>query len=70
LLFLDGQGKVFKIAPHPTAMSWVLKFPIPQTNWGKFLLMLINSLLKTDQSQARLRMMEYRGKVSATMIYD
>ena len=29
-----------------------------------------NSLLKTEKSQARLRMMEYRGKVSATMIYD
>ena len=32
--------------------------------------MLTNSLLKTEKSQARLRMMEYRGKVSATMIYD
>lgn len=32
--------------------------------------MLINSLLKTEASQARLRMMDYRGKVSATMIYD
>jgi hypothetical protein len=32
--------------------------------------MLTNSLLKTEESQARLRMMDYRGKVSATMIYD
>jgi hypothetical protein len=31
---------------------------------------LANSLLKTEKSQARLRMMEYRNQVSATMIYD
>jgi hypothetical protein len=32
--------------------------------------MFTNSLLKTDKSQARLRSMEYRGVVTATMIYD
>ncbi|WP_019508973.1 DUF4334 domain-containing protein [Pleurocapsa sp. PCC 7319] len=70
LLFLDSQGQVFKVAPNPTAMNWVLKFPLPKNDSIKPLLMLINSLLKTEKSQARLRMMEYRGKVSATMIYD
>jgi len=70
LLFLDSQGKVFKVAPNPTAMNWVLKLPILKNNSLKPLLMLANSLLKTETSQARLRMMEYRGKVSATMIYD
>ncbi len=70
LLFLDSKGQVFKVAPNPTAMNWVLKFPIPKNDSLKPLLMLINSLLKTEKSQARLRMMEYRGKVSATMIYD
>jgi hypothetical protein len=70
LLFLDSQGQVFKVAPNPTAMNWVLKFPIPKNDSLKPLLMLINSLLKTEKSQARLRMMEYRGKVTATMIYD
>ena len=70
LLFLDSQGQVFKVAPNPTAMNWVLKLPLPKNDSIKPLLMLINSLLKTEQSQARLRMMEYRGKVSATMIYD
>jgi hypothetical protein len=70
LLFLDSQGKIFKVAPNPTAMNWVLKLPILKNNSLKPLLMLANSLLKTETSQARLRMMEYRGKVSATMIYD
>lgn len=70
LLFLDSQGKIFKVAPNPTAMDWVLKLPILKNDFLKPLLMSINSLLKTETSQARLRMMEYRGKVSATMIYD
>lgn len=70
LLFLDSQGKIFPVAPNPTLMNWVLKLPIPKNNSLKPLLMLTNSLLKTDKSQARLRMTEYRGKVTATMIYD
>ncbi|MCC5613955.1 DUF4334 domain-containing protein [Nostoc sp. CHAB 5836] len=70
LLFLDSQGKIFQVAPNPTLMNWVLKLPIPKNNSLKPLVVSINSLLKTEKSQARLRMMEYRGKVTATMIYD
>lgn len=70
LLFLNNQGEIFRVAPNPTLMNWVLKLPIPKNDSLKPLLMLINSLLKTDKSQARLRMIEYRGKVTATMIYD
>lgn len=70
LLYLDSQGKIFKVAPNPTLMDWVLKLPIPKNDSLKPLLMSTNYLLKTDESQARLRMMEYRGKVTATMIYD
>lgn len=70
LLFLDSQGKIFKVAPNSTGMNWVLKFPILKNEYLKPLLMLTTSLLKTETSQARLRMMEYRGKVSATMLYD
>jgi hypothetical protein len=70
LLFLDGQGQIIKVAPNPTAMNWVSKLPILKNAALKPLLTLMNSLLKTEESQARLRMMEYRGKVSATMIYD
>lgn len=70
LLFLDNQGKIFKVAPNPSAMNSIGKFPIFKKPFMKPLLMLTNSLLKTEESQARLRMMEYRGIVSATMIYD
>ena len=70
LLFLDGQGEIIKVEPKPVAVKWALKMPGIKNDFMKPLLKLTNSLLKTEQSQARLRMMEYRGKVSATMIYD
>jgi Domain of unknown function (DUF4334)/GXWXG protein len=70
LLFLDARGNIFKVSPNPTGMNWVLNLPILKNDFFKPLLMLTNSLLKTEKSQARLRMMEYRGQVSATMIYD
>jgi hypothetical protein len=70
LLFLDSQGKIFKVAPNATLINWVVKLPILKNNYLKPLMMLTNLLLKTEASQARLRMMEHRGKVSATMIYD
>ncbi|MBD2344123.1 DUF4334 domain-containing protein [Anabaena subtropica] len=70
LLFLDNQEKIFRVAPNPTLMDWVLKLPIPKNKSLRPLLVSMNYLMKTDNSQARLRMMEYRGRVSATMIYD
>ncbi|MEL6230835.1 MAG: DUF4334 domain-containing protein [Cyanobacteria bacterium J06627_3] len=70
LLFLDPQGEIIKVAPQPVAMKWALNMPGIKSDLMQPLLGLTTSLLKTEQSQARLRMMEYRGKVSATMIYD
>ena len=70
LLFLDARGEIIKIAPNPAMMNWVLRLPAIKNDFLKPWLRSLNSLLKTERSQARLRMMEYRGKVSATMIYD
>ncbi|MEM6256257.1 MAG: DUF4334 domain-containing protein [Cyanobacteria bacterium P01_D01_bin.156] len=70
LLFLDPQGEIIKVAPQPLAMKWGLKLPGLKSDLMQPLLGLTTSLLKTEESQARLRMMEYRSKVSATMIYD
>ena len=70
LLFLDNHGKIIKVAPISRAMSWALKFPIIKNDFMKPLLRFTTPFLKTEKSQARLRMMEYREKVSATMIYD
>ncbi|WP_107670682.1 DUF4334 domain-containing protein [Cyanothece sp. BG0011] len=70
LLFLDSQGKLFKVAPNPTAMKWLAHSPWLQNESLKPIITLTTQLMRTETSQARLRMMEYRGKVSATMIYD
>ena len=70
LLFADSNGKVFKVAPLSAAMDMVLKLPMPNNPSLKPLLIALNSLFKTEKSQARLRMQEKRGKVTATMIYD
>ena len=69
-MFLDPQGEIIKVAPQPIAMKWGLKLPGLKSDLMQPLLGLTTSLLKTEESQARLRMMDYRGKVSATMIYD
>ena len=71
LLFLNSQKKVIKVAfNYITPINLLLKFPILKSGFLRPLFTLTNSLLKTEKSQARLRMVEYRSKVSATMIYD
>lgn len=70
LLFLDSRQTVIKVAPDYRMMTLALKLPIRQLAFVKPILKLLNSFLSTQKSQARLRMMEYRNKVSATMIYD
>lgn len=70
LLFLDGNNKIFKVTPNLTAMKLALRFAVPQNKAMKLLFNLLNLMLKTEKSQARLRMMEHRQKISATMIYD
>ena len=47
-----------------------MRFPPPANKAFQPILKLATSMLKTNESKARIRMMEYRGKVSATMIYD
>ncbi len=70
LLFSDSQDHIFKLLPIPSMMSIGMNLPIPKNEGMKSVFSFFNPLLKTEDPQARLRMTEYRGKVSATMIYD
>ncbi len=70
LLFIDGKEETFKVSPSPEMMKMALRLPIPKSEAATPVYTLFSSLLKTERSQARLRMMEHRGKISATMIYD
>jgi hypothetical protein len=70
LLFQNTQGEIFKLKPDPTVMEISLNFRINRHPWMAPGLRWFTSFFKTEVSQARLRMMENRGVVTATMIYD
>lgn len=70
LLFLDNNNEVFKVAPHPILMDLAKRLSFPKNQMVQSCFNLFNWVVKTEESQARLRVMEYRGKTSATMIYD
>ena len=69
LLFSDGN-EIFSVDPNPIITNLGLSLPIPKNEAIKPLYGAMSKILKTEDSKARIRMMEYRGKVSATMIYD
>jgi len=72
LLFSNRRGKLVRVNPGYMKPSFALaehmsKFK-SKTAGNIFQLFL--PLFSTSKSRARLRMTEYRGKISATMIYD
>ena len=69
LLFSNGN-EIFSVDPNPTITNFGFSLPIPKNEAIKPLYGAMSKILKTEDSKARIRMMEYRGKVSATMIYD
>lgn len=70
LLFLDNAGNIIKVAPSSLMMNVASWAPIPRHETLKPLYTFLTALQKTQESQARLRMVEHRHKTSATMIYD
>jgi hypothetical protein len=70
LLFSGANRKIVKVAPTPQAMRSARHLPwLRHPSWRP-LLRLGTSLMHREASQARLRMVEIRGRLSATMIYD
>ncbi|GHO62469.1 hypothetical protein KSC_013610 [Ktedonobacter sp. SOSP1-52] len=70
LLFSDNHNQIFAIDPKRLPLSLVLKLPIPRNKLMRRLVIMARFLLQTRQAKARVRMVEYRGKVSASMLYD
>lgn len=72
LVFSNLWGRLTRINPILSAPSFALmdRLPIPKSKILGKIFQLIMPLLSTSKSRARLRMTEYRGKISATMIYD
>lgn len=68
LLFSDSAGRAFKVDPRRIPLGLAARMPRHKAmGW---LLSTLRPLLETHRAKARLRMMEYRGKVSATVVYD
>ncbi len=70
LLFSDGNQQIFKVAPQLAIMQMSLQLPVLKNKALQPILRLLTLILRTENSQARIRMTEYRHKLSATMIYD
>ena len=70
LLFSDSHGHLFSLDPKRLPFSLALKLPIPRIKLLRQALLMVRFVLQTQKAKARVRMMEYRGKVSASMIYD
>ncbi len=70
LLFSDSHGQLFALDPKRLPFSLALKLPIPRIKLLRQVLLAARFVLQTRKAKARVRMIEYRGKVSASMIYD
>lgn len=70
LVHLDGQGRKFFADPGKMPMGPRMKTP----HYPQWMLPVLRrgmkAYMQTTKSRARLRMTEYRGKMSATMCYD
>jgi len=71
LLFKSDSGDIFTVDPRKVPMSAASLVPKEAAGtFGRKALSLARVVVGTDEPRARLRDMEFRGKVSATMIYD
>jgi hypothetical protein len=70
LVFKSFGNTLFKV--NPGLMPVRLATLIPSTNlWPvKYIFLCIRFLFQTSKSKARVRLTEFRGKLTATMLYD
>ncbi|MBN2039193.1 MAG: DUF4334 domain-containing protein [Spirochaetes bacterium] len=70
LLFTDRKKNLFKVDPKKMPMGLAVKITVPKNKFVILLFHFMKFYLSTEKPKARLRMLEHRGKSSATMIYD
>lgn len=69
LLFELG-GAVVAIEPKYLPVRWAARWRMQRSRWAPAAFRIMRPLLRTARPSARLRMMECRGRSSATMVYD
>lgn len=67
-LVFFGKGKKELYALNPKHLPLDMK--LPKTSFLGTLMTLVRPFLQTKKTKARLRMVEHRGKITATMLYD
>ncbi|HVJ92864.1 MAG TPA: DUF4334 domain-containing protein [Labilithrix sp.] len=70
LLFRDRSGGLFTVDPRKLPLSLAPQLKGVSASLARQAFAMLEPLLATREPRARLRNAEYRGKVSATMIYD
>lgn len=72
LVFRSRGGRLVRVSPRLLAPGMVMagRGPLPRSHAVVRLFELVLPLMRTRRPRARLRMTDYRGKTSATMIYD
>ena len=71
LVFENGNGALSSVNPALVPMGVILRVPsMANTPFAARLFRLARPLIRTRRPAARLRKMEYRGVLTATMIYD
>jgi hypothetical protein len=70
LLFSDNHRSLFALDPQRLPVSLALRLPLPRTKLYHWVLLKVRFVFQTHKAKARVRMVEYRGKVSATILYD
>ena len=66
LIYTLNKKRLFAINPRFIPLG--LNFP--KNHMLRMFMAFLKPLLKTKRSKARIRMIEYRGKVTGTMVYD
>ncbi len=69
-LLVSRSGTLFSMEPRKVPLRMVAAMPRSVTARARPLVGLFAPWLRTDKPRARLRDLEYRGVVSAAMIYD
>lgn len=72
LFYTADRSQAFALDPGklPVRLDHLMRWPLPRTAHLHRLVLAARPLLQTHQPKARLRLTEYRGRASATMIYD
>lgn len=70
LLFTTPAGQIFSGDPRKVPIGLAGRVPVTFVEAGHKLLGVIEPVLRTRKPRARLRNLDYRGKVSAAMLYD